>query len=63
MGLSTPSKEANKDCNFNRAYCEANRDAPPREGLLNIAVMTEELDHPLALVQLGVCGCGLMMTS
>jgi wyosine [tRNA(Phe)-imidazoG37] synthetase (radical SAM superfamily) len=42
-----------KYCNFDCAYCEVNRDEPPREVLLNVAVMAEELDHTLELVQSG----------
>jgi wyosine [tRNA(Phe)-imidazoG37] synthetase (radical SAM superfamily) len=43
-------------CNFDCAYCEVNRDEPPRaprEGLLNVDVMAEELEHTLELVQSG----------
>ena len=42
-----------KYCNFDCAYCEVNRDEPPREALLNVAVMAEELEHTLELVQSG----------
>jgi wyosine [tRNA(Phe)-imidazoG37] synthetase (radical SAM superfamily) len=42
-----------KYCHFDCAYCEVNRDEPPREVLLNVAVMAEELEHTLGLVQLG----------
>src|SRR6266699_4534727 len=42
-----------KYCNFDCAYCEVNRDEPPREAWLNVAVMAEELEHTLELVQSG----------
>ena len=42
-----------KYCNFDCAYCEVNRDEPPREVLLNVAVMAEELEHTLELVRSG----------
>ena len=42
-----------KYCNFDCAYCEVNRDEPPREVLLNVAVMAEELEQTLELVQSG----------
>ena len=42
-----------KYCNFDCAYCEVNRDEPPRAVLLNVAVMAEELEHTLELVQSG----------
>ena len=42
-----------KYCNFDCAYCEVNRDEPPREVLLNVAAMAEELEHTLELVQSG----------
>lgn len=42
-----------KYCNFDCAYCEVNRDEPPREATLNVAVMAEELEHTLGLVQSG----------
>ena len=40
-----------KYCNFDCGYCEVNRDEPPREALLNVAVMAEELEQTLELVQ------------
>ena len=42
-----------KYCNFDCAYCEVNRHERPREALLNVAVMAEELEHTLELVQSG----------
>jgi wyosine [tRNA(Phe)-imidazoG37] synthetase (radical SAM superfamily) len=42
-----------KYCNFVCAYCEVNRDKPPREDVLNVAVMAEELEHTLELVRSG----------
>jgi wyosine [tRNA(Phe)-imidazoG37] synthetase (radical SAM superfamily) len=42
-----------KYCNFDCAYCEVNRNEPPREAMLNVAVMAEELEHTLELVHSG----------
>ena len=42
-----------KYCNFDCAYCEVNRDEPSREATLDVAVMAEELEHTLGLVESG----------
>ena len=40
-------------CNFDCLYCEVNRELPPAERELNVAVMAEELDKTLFLVRSG----------
>jgi len=38
-----------KLCNFNCAYCEVNRDLPPRDTKVDLGVMSKELDELLAM--------------
>jgi hypothetical protein len=42
-----------KHCNFDCAYCEVNRVEPGRETRLDVAIMSKELEHTLALVRSG----------
>jgi wyosine [tRNA(Phe)-imidazoG37] synthetase (radical SAM superfamily) len=42
-----------KQCNFDCVYCEVNRNTPPREPRLDVAVMTAELKKTLAFVRAG----------
>lgn len=38
-----------KKCSFDCVYCEVNRDIPPRDQYLNVAVMVHELQHTMHL--------------
>lgn len=42
-----------KRCNFDCVYCEVDRLAPPRDGRLDVAVMTAELESTLDLIHTG----------
>jgi wyosine [tRNA(Phe)-imidazoG37] synthetase (radical SAM superfamily) len=42
-----------KFCNFGCAYCEVNRDAPPRDHRVNVEIMAAELESLLALAVQG----------
>ena len=42
-----------KFCNFNCAYCEVNRNRPPRATKLDVNIMVEELERTLMLAQAG----------
>ncbi len=42
-----------KVCNFDCGYCEVNRVVPPRDTVLDVNVMAEELERTLAMIQAG----------